>query len=423
MLGKTHITTGIASALIITHPDSVSGVIATMIGGAIGGWIVDIDTKKMDVDREKVYDTIINSLFIGALIAIDFLIGKGMCKYIIDNWGIKIWIAFAGFLILMILGFMSSHHTFTHSFLGIALFGISLYYLCRPIALAFVIGYASHLVLDLFNKRGQQLLFPIRWYPCFGVCAANEKPNDVLFWIAFALDVILGAFLFASAMMNSGTESQLIDQLMNVKLLGMNSLQLYLVLINVLTFLLNQYGWKNTLRQIEAKEDKAIRIGLEFEIWLRNFFVFMGGGLGVIVSDLIHLSYPAKDNGNTWAFSYASILFWGSVYSYICDPFNFSMGAFELLSIRHLPIALYTFVINAISFLVFFLVRKRRFREDSPKHMVLWIIGAIGGTIGGFLAVKCTHEKNYVNYATIGFPIMLISQIVFVMYMMSVGVF
>ena len=57
MLGKTHITLGIASSLIITQPETVSGVIGAMVGGAIGGWIVDIDCKKVDTDQEKGLDS------------------------------------------------------------------------------------------------------------------------------------------------------------------------------------------------------------------------------------------------------------------------------------------------------------------------------------------------------------------------------
>ena len=76
MLRKTHITIGIASALAITHPTTVSGVVTAMIGGGLGGWIVDIDCKDTDADREKIYDTIIDLLFIGAFILIDFFVAR-----------------------------------------------------------------------------------------------------------------------------------------------------------------------------------------------------------------------------------------------------------------------------------------------------------------------------------------------------------
>ena len=60
MLGNTHFVLGMASALVITHPDNVPGVITAMAGGAIGGWIVDVDIKNRaiemsDAAKEKTY--------------------------------------------------------------------------------------------------------------------------------------------------------------------------------------------------------------------------------------------------------------------------------------------------------------------------------------------------------------------------------
>ncbi len=91
MLGKTHITVGIASALLVTHPETVPGVVAAITGGGLGGWIVDIDCKskdiEKDIDREKFIDIIIEGLFIGAFIVLDFFVGNGMCQYVWDNRG------------------------------------------------------------------------------------------------------------------------------------------------------------------------------------------------------------------------------------------------------------------------------------------------------------------------------------------------
>ena len=86
MLGKTHFVLGMASALAITRPQTVPGVITAMTAGAIGGWIVDFDMRNRNIEQseearlENVYDAVIDSLFIFAFILLDFLIGKGMCK-------------------------------------------------------------------------------------------------------------------------------------------------------------------------------------------------------------------------------------------------------------------------------------------------------------------------------------------------------
>ena len=163
MLGRTHFVLGMASALVITHPQTVPGVITAMTAGAVGGWIVDVDLKNRDIERsddaerESVYDIIIDLLFIFAFIALDFFIGKGMCKYVIDNWGVMVWGPLLGIIILLLVGLNTKHRTFTHSFLALALYSGLMYFFCRPAAIPFAIGYASHLVADLFNRLGLQL--------------------------------------------------------------------------------------------------------------------------------------------------------------------------------------------------------------------------------------------------------------------------
>lgn len=53
MLGRTHFVLGMASALVITQPKTIPGVITAMTAGAIGGWIVDIDIKNRDTNKSE----------------------------------------------------------------------------------------------------------------------------------------------------------------------------------------------------------------------------------------------------------------------------------------------------------------------------------------------------------------------------------
>ena len=422
MLGKTHITTGIASALIVIRPQTVPGVIATITGGAIGGWIVDVDCKKMDADREKIYDTIIDGLFIGAFVFLDYLIGKGLCKYISDNWGPKIIGGLAGIAVLLFLGLISKHRTFTHSLLCMLLFGGAVYLFCKPAVIAFLIGYGAHLIADLFNKRGIQILFPFKMRPCFKLCDAGGKANRILFWIAFALDVTVGAYLFSTAMMRSGGSSEFLDRIRLIRTFGLNSLQLYLIFINIVTFLGFERNYRLRGREILSKKNKRIRIDLDFEVWLLDFLVFIGGGIGMLVALTIHLAYPGGYNGNWWAMCYTSVLLWFTVYCYVCNPFGFVMHEIKWVSLRHIPIVIYLIAINLISALLFSKFRKDHLNEYSLKHTLLLLIGALGGTVGGYPIVILSRRDNSFNYAVVGFPIMLIAQITFIVYMMSVGI-
>lgn len=419
MLGKTHITLGIASSLIITQPKTVSGVIGAMVGGAIGGWIVDVDCKRVDADKEKGLDSIIDGLFIGAFITVDYLLGNGMCQYIQSNWGVQIWGALIGLIVLLLIGFNTKHRTFTHSLFALLIFGVTVYFFCRPIVISFVIGYASHLVADLFNKKGIQIFYPVKWRPCLNLCLSNGAANKALFWVAFVLDVLAGSFFFATAMINSPNESMLISNIHKATLFGVNALQLYLIFINIITFLGFQRSWKMPYRD----EDKSQRIVLEFETWLLDFLVFIGGGIGMLVSLLIHLCYPSGYNGNWWSFCYTSILFWFTIYFYISNPFGATVYPINWQSFEHIPLLVYLVGINLLSACAFYCFRKRYLKEDSLVHTFLLLLGALGGTIGGFVATIRIHRDNSFNYAVTGFPVMIIGQVVFIIYMMSIRVF
>lgn len=423
MLGKTHITTGIASALMITQPNTVPEVIGTMLGGAIGGWIVDIDIKDREIDREKVYNCIIDALFIGAFIIADYLIGNGMCKYVQDNWGVKVWGALMAIAILMLIGFNTRHRTFTHSLIGMVLFGISTWLFCEPITISFLIGYMSHLILDLFNKKGLQLFFPLKWKFCLKICHADKRANRIIFWIALALDVIVGAMLFSNSLMMSGGVSEFVCRIKDVKILGLNKLQIYLIFINILTFLVFMRSAKLAYREELAEKDKKLQIQLDFETWLMDILVFLGGGVGMFLSLVIHLQYPSAYNANWWSICYTSIMFWGTLYCYICNPFGLVIKDIVWFTTKHIPLLVYILGINSISALLFYTFRKRRFGEYHIAHTLLFMMGALGGTIGAIPVVISTHREGTYSYVSFGFFVMLISQIVFAMYMMMVGIF
>lgn len=437
MLGKTHFVLGMASALVITQPQTVPGVITTLIGGAIGGWIVDIDIKNRDMERsedaerENIYDAIIDALFILAFITIDFFTAKGMCQYVIDNWGVKIWGALFGLLILSLIGLNTKHRTFTHSFLAMALFSGSVYLFCRPAAIPFLIGYASHLISDFFNKRGLQLFFPLKWKLCLKLCRSDKKTNRVLFWISLTIDMALGAYLFSKGMAEIGQGPGVVAFISEKKLFGLNILQLYLIFINIFTFLGFQRSHKAFMQDVSNAYEKGKEYRDEdyetpesrFVTWLLNILVFLGGGMGMFLSLVINRELPAAYNGNWWAFCYASILFWFTVYCYICNPFRYKIGRIAWFSIKHIPFLIYLIGINAVSALVLYSLRKKRFKETDIKHTLILFLGALGGTVGSIPIVFFINREGKYYYVVLGFFVMLISQIVFIMYMMSAGVF
>lgn len=358
-----------------------------------------------------------------------YLIGKGMCQYIISNWGIPIWISFFSIIILLLIGLNTKHRTFTHSFLAIFLYSTAMYFFCRPASLPFLIGYASHIVADLFNKLGVQLFFPFKWRPCLKLCSSNKKANKVLFWICLVIDIVLGGYFFSRGLVGLDYNSDFISTITTERILGLNLLQLYLIFINIITFWGFQKDHKTFIKNLNDAYYKGVPYKdkdyetpmLRFTTWLLDFLVFIGGGVGMLLSLLVNLQFPAAYNGNWWAFCYTSIMFWFTIYCFLCNPFGFEIGTIKWLDERHIPLLIYLLGINIVSALFLFTIRKRRFKEIDIKHTFILIIGALGGTIGAIPMVFAIKRAGKYSYITMGFFLMLLSQIIFILYMMSVG--
>lgn len=436
MLGRTHFVFGMASALIITHPQTVPEVITAMTAGALGGWIVDVDMKNRDnelsdeAEREHFFDIVIDILVLSAFIALDYLIGKGMCQYIIDNWGVVVWGSLLGLLIILLIGLNTKHRTFTHSFLALALHSGLIYLFCRPAAIPFAIGYASHIFADFFNKLGLQLFFPLKWRPCLKLCRSDKRANRVLFWVSLAVDIILGSFMFARGMRLVGQESYFLALVTKRKLFGLNFLQIYLLLINIVTFFGFERSHRHFLKDLfDAYENgdtyKAADYEtpeLRFQTWLLDILVFLGGGIGMLLSLVIHLEFPAGYNGNWWAFCYSSILFWFTVYCYLCNPFGHVIKEIKWLNATHVPLYVYLLVINVITALFIYSIRKQRFKETDIKHTIIFLLGALGGTVAAIPMVFLIKREGKYHYITMGFFMMLLSQIIFITYMMATSI-
>ena len=189
--------------------------------------------------------------------------------------------------------------------------------------------------------------------------------------------------------------------------IGLNIFQIYLIFINLITFLGFQRSWKKSLDDYYQDNEE----GEEFSTWLLNILVFMGGGIGMLVALIIHLQIPVGYNANWWSFMYTSILAWFTAYSYICNPFGWEVNSYIFSLKNHLFLIVYSIVINTISALTFYIVRNKRFREDSFAHTGLLALGMLGGTVGGMLMVLFTKHSEYSGVAEPGIPLNRATQI------------
>ena len=185
MMGKTHLAIGIASALVLMEPQTLSDCLVTIAGGAIGGVLCDIDILDNDYERD-IFN--VQSMAIGItaiVLVIDYFLQNGICTFISNNEN-----ALGGgilFALLCVIGYKSSHRSFTHSFFALFLFSIVLRWFYPPVVNSFAIGFLSHQLLDFLNKKKIRLFYPMDVGLCLGLCYADGIMNKLFMLLGWCV--------------------------------------------------------------------------------------------------------------------------------------------------------------------------------------------------------------------------------------------
>lgn len=202
MMGKTHIAVGIAASYLIIQPKTVPEIITATVGGCIGGVMADIDVKIDNSNRfarkasmDAVYGELLALALSATLLSADYFYGGQIMQTIINHWQRSA----AGavlFIILCILGKKSDHRDRTHSLLALVLFTASVLLIDTSIGIAFGIGYASHLLIDIFNKSPIRLFYPLKKGICTKICYADRLGNEL--FLIFGVCIIAFYLFFIS---------------------------------------------------------------------------------------------------------------------------------------------------------------------------------------------------------------------------------
>ena len=209
MTGGTHVAVGIASSLAILRPRTVPECLCAITGGMIGGMISDIDSpgkrKSMDYRNDpygwQVYAFVVIGLVI--ILGIDYVAGYGAVDYVIKNFGPPILAGGIAFLGLCFYGAQTDHRSFTHSILAGALFTVSIWCFCKPLATPFAIGFASHLIIDFFNRKKVQYFWPLSTKIGLNKFPPDGKLNETLGGIGTIASIYLFSYFFINSFANS----------------------------------------------------------------------------------------------------------------------------------------------------------------------------------------------------------------------------
>lgn len=191
MMGKTHTSCGIASALVFTPPTTLTGVAAAVALGALGGAIPDIDLYSRKNRSIFVGNVVIGVIIVTiATLAIDIIFKLQILERILQHTGIYQIIGFGAFLILSLMSMPTPHRSFSHSLLALVLFTTSIYMMFPESSKFFAVGFISHLLLDITNKKDIKLFYPakkglsVKWFHASGTA------NKVFFVIGCGVSCV-----------------------------------------------------------------------------------------------------------------------------------------------------------------------------------------------------------------------------------------
>lgn len=197
MTGKTHFTFGTAVTILMTHPTDWKSFLLCIGAGAVGACVSDVDVSTSG--SHKGFQRLLLLLAVAVLViaGLDFFFQTGIWVMIQQRNGLLRSLAgFAIFLALCLYGEHQPHRSFTHSLAGVAMLGTAVFIMLPQAVWYFVCGMATHILLDLFNRKKVQLLFPFdAGKVCFRLCSADGAANQVLFWTGFFL--LIGESIWA----------------------------------------------------------------------------------------------------------------------------------------------------------------------------------------------------------------------------------
>lgn len=191
MLGKTHFAVGVASSLMFTQPKTLQDVILAVGIGGMGALISDIDVDTSGSHKYANKIIAVAVLIIIAVFAAEQIWNVGLIKQIVsDSNYARIAIGAILFIAICAFGKQQPHRSFMHSILALVLLTASIGMIWQDLIPYFAIGFASHLIIDMFNFKKVRLLYPFKGGVALKLFHAKGLANNLFFVIGSVLAVI-----------------------------------------------------------------------------------------------------------------------------------------------------------------------------------------------------------------------------------------
>ena len=457
MTSRTHIPIGVITALAVAQPATIPGCMCAIAGGAIGGLFPDIDNapvqKKYNIsEKEDWWQLVVYAVLgIGAFFGLDYIFGDGACNYIYTNFGIPMGIAIVIFIGLCIFGLwrtsgkqLNPHRTFMHSLLACILFTVCVWFICRPISIAFGLGFISHILIDIVNKTGVQYFWPIKTKICLKWCDSNGKTNRIVGTIAILMAISVSMYYLVPSFTNTSLFSAFLNVMdWPVSIFGLFDLPLfetYLIGINIITFIVYLFDFYIGALFYLGNDSTE-----EFIHTLLLVFPLAGGAVGMLIAvSALIFSHPSRSssgklkkglksiskssvdndaNTNLFLIPIRLMIFWILIYLIIRDPFNL-LKEVRLVNtvVGGLPIVywigIYYLLINIITYIVY-ATEKQFAAKITAREVISLALAYIGGAAGGYLSMGINNKMMDAYAFSGGLPLVFTLQSVFISYLLN----
>lgn len=185
MTGKTHFAAGEAAVLLLLHPSTPKELALCVGTAAIGSLLPDVDSTTSKSHKELSLLLSISTIALIIITALELHFDLGIIRLLQRETNLlRIVLGVAAFLMICGIGLTLPHRSFMHSITCLMLLSGIVWEIFPVLLPAFFVSMSSHLILDLLNRKGLQLFFPLDGRYCLHLCPASGRVNDMLCTLA-----------------------------------------------------------------------------------------------------------------------------------------------------------------------------------------------------------------------------------------------
>lgn len=169
------------AALALAQPNSTSELLLGAGAAVVGAVISDIDSDSSETHRDANIVIGVVAAAIAALVAVEMIGHVGLYRKILAQTSLMRVIPAAAVLLgICAFGKEQPHRSFMHSILALALMTCCVHIILPLAAPYFAAAFASHLLIDFFNRRGERLFYPYQKGFCLNICSSDGWMNSLL---------------------------------------------------------------------------------------------------------------------------------------------------------------------------------------------------------------------------------------------------